>query len=72
MQIGQRPEGCEVVEAGQAAEEEAGVDGASDLGAGVDRGDDGESEHVCHVRRCEGPLRLRDDDDPVEPRHTGG
>lgn len=56
----------------EAAQEEAGVDGASDLGAGVDRGDDGESEHVGHVRCGEGPLRLGDDDDPVEPRHAGG
>ena len=72
MRIGQGPEGCDVVEAGEAAEKEAGVDGASDLGAGVDCGDDGESEHVGHVRCGEGPLRLGDDDDPVEPRHAGG
>ncbi len=71
MRIGQGPERCEIIEADEAAEEEAGVDGASDLGAGVDRGDDGEAEHIGHVRRRERPLRLGDDDDPVEPRHAG-
>jgi hypothetical protein len=62
----------EFVEAGEAGDEEAGVDGASDALAGGDGGDDGHAGDLAHVLGGEAAAVLGDQDDPVRTRAGAG
>jgi hypothetical protein len=62
---GEAAEIVELVQAGEAADEHAGVDRAGDARAGSDGGDDGEPGHLAHIPGGQAPAFLGDQDDPV-------
>lgn len=69
---GEATEIIELVQAREAADEKAGVDGASDALAGGDGGDDGNAGDLTHVLRGQAAALLGDQDDPVRPWAVAG
>lgn len=69
---GEAAEIIELVQAGEAGDEQAGVDRSSDTRTGGDRGDDGHAGGLTHVLGGEAAAFLGDHDDPVGPRSAAG